>query len=253
MTRAAALSLGGDALPDGEDIQIRFAHAHAHAHAGADALAAGYRALPASGSGIAVLVVHEAWGLVDELRECCDRLAREGFVALAPDLFDGRVTRDQQEARDWVAALDLERALAILAGAQQSLLGHEAVESSDIGIVGFCMGGQLALAAACESEGIAAVVDCYGVHPDVALDLSRLRAPVLGIFAEHDDWIPAERVRELENDLEAAGQRCHFSTHLGVQHGFMNPARAEAYDAATSEEAWKQLIAFLRAELPAPR
>lgn len=231
----------------GEDIQIGFTH-----DAG-DSLARAYLALPASGSGIGVLVVHEAWGLVDELRDVCDRLAREGFVALAPDLHNGQATREQAEATRLVADLDPTRAMSILAAAERSLLGHEAVEAASIGVVGFCMGGQLALAAACRSARIGAVVDCYGLHPTVEVDFSQLAAPVLGIFAENDEWISADHVRRLASDLEAAGKRCHISTHLGVQHGFMNPARAEVYDAATSEEAWKQLLAFLRAELSAAR
>jgi len=234
-------------LRAGQEIQIDLA-------GGAEeSLALAYLSLPAADSGIGILVVHEAWGLVDEVRDVCDRLAREGFVALAPDLYAGRSTRVQEEAQQFVADLEIPRAMAILDAAQARLLGHEAVSSSRLGVLGFCLGGQLALATACGSARIGAVVDCYGVHPEIEFDFAQLDAPVLGIFAENDAWISADHVRRLAADLEAAGKRCHFSTHLGVQHGFMNPARAEAYDAATSEEAWKQLLAFLRAELSASR
>ncbi len=232
-------------MHQGEEIQISFDTVAGTLDAQA------YLALPAADSGVGILVVHEAWGLVGETRDVCDRLAREGFVALAPDLHDARTTRVQEEAERLVSELDVPRAMAILEAAQTSLLSHEAVAGPRIAVLGFCMGGQLALEAACRSARIGAVVDCYGVHPGAELDLSQLDAPVLGIFAEHDDSIPIEQVKRLESDIKAAGKRCSFSIHVAVQHGFMNPARAEAYDAETSEEAWKQLLAFLRAELTA--
>lgn len=215
--------------------------------AGADAR--GYLSVPASGSGRGVVVVHEAWGLSDWIRNVCDRLSREGFVALAPDLYAGRATRELDEALELMGAIEIPDTLAIIDDAITAVLGHDAVEGSRVGCLGFCMGGALALGAACRNRRIGATIDCYGVHPKVDLDLAALESPVLGIFAECDEYVDSEAVRQLQADLDAAEKRAHFTVHLGVQHAFMNESRPEVYDAPTATEAWRELLAFLRAEL----
>jgi carboxymethylenebutenolidase len=227
----------------GEDTKIRVG-----ADSGGTEISA-YLALPASGRGPGVVVVQEWWGLVDHIRDVCDRLAREGFVALAPDLYRGEQTGDPDEASRLMMDLEIPRAVDDLAGAVGWLLRHDAVDGSGVGCIGFCMGGQLALAAACGNERIAAVVDCYGIHPNVTPDYSTLRAPVFGIFAENDDFIPPERARALESELQAAGVRARVNVHVGVQHAFMNDSRPDVYDAPSADEAWNELLAFLRAEL----
>jgi carboxymethylenebutenolidase len=145
--------------------------------------------------------------------------------------------------------LEIPRATADLDAAVQGLLGHDAVEGSRVGCIGFCMGGQLALSAAAHSDRIAAVVDCYGIHPKVSPDFAQMDAAVFGVFAEHDEFVPPEAVRKLEADLKMAGVRVHNRIHLGVQHAFMNETRPDVYDAQTAAEAWKEILAFLRAEL----
>ena len=208
-----------------------------------------YLALPASGRGPGVIVIQEWWGLVDHIRDVCDRLAREGFVALAPDVYRGESTSDPDTAGRLMMDLDIPRAASDLDAAVQALLNHDAVDGPKLGCIGFCMGGQLALYAATRNKRIGAVVDCYGVHPNVELDLSGLDAAVLGIFAEHDDFIPAEAVRKLETDLAAAGKRAHCEIYVGVQHAFMNETRPEVYDAATASQAWSASLNFFRSEL----
>jgi carboxymethylenebutenolidase len=215
---------------------------------GEDALAA-YLALPASGHGPGVVVIQEWWGLVPHIRDVCDRLAREGFVALAPDLYRGTSTTDPDEASRLMMDLEIPRAVADLSTAVAALQNHAAVDGARVGCMGFCMGGQLALAAACENDRIGAVVDCYGIHPNVTLDFSNLRAAVLGLFAENDDFIPPESARALESDLQAAGVRASVRVHVGVQHAFMNDSRPDVYDAQMATEAWGELLSFLRAEL----
>ena len=125
----------------------------------------------------------------------------------------------------------------------------DAVDGSRVGALGFCMGGQLALYAATRNRRIGAVVDCYGIHPNVTLALDGLDAAVLGIFAENDTFVPPEAARKLESDLKGAGKRVDFTIFSGVEHAFMNDARPDVYDAAASERAWAQTLAFLRAEL----
>jgi carboxymethylenebutenolidase len=113
------------------------------------------------------------------------------------------------------------------------------------------MGGQLALYAATRNPRIGAVVDFYGIHPRVSLDLAGLQAPVLGIFAEDDAAVPPEAARKLESDLRSAGKRATVLVISGVGHAFMNDTRPDVYDAAAAGRAWGETLAFLRAELGA--
>ncbi len=209
----------------------------------------GYLAIPASGRGPGVLVIQEWWGLVDHIRDVCDRFAREGFVALAPDLYRGVSTVDPDEAGRLMMNLEIPRAARDLDAAVQTLLSDQAVDGARVGAIGFCMGGQLALYAATRNPRIGAVVDCYGIHPEVTLDLSRLEAAVFGVFAENDEFVSTEMTRKLESDLQSAGVRNFFRIYVGVQHAFMNDSRPDVFDAPTAAEAWGELLAFLRAEI----
>jgi carboxymethylenebutenolidase len=210
---------------------------------------AGYLSLPASGRGPGVLVIQEWWGLVDHIRDVCDRFSREGFVALAPDLYRGERAGDPDSAGRLMMGLEIPRAARDLDAAVLALLGNEAVVGPRLGAVGFCMGGQLALFAATRNPRIGAVVDFYGIHPNVTLDLSGLGASVLGIFAERDGFVPPEVARKLEADLHAAGKRARFEIYPGVDHAFFNDTRPDVYDAKAAARAWAETLAFLRAEL----
>jgi carboxymethylenebutenolidase len=214
---------------------------------GDEALSA-YVATPESGHGPGVLVIQEWWGLVPHIRDVCDRLAREGFVALAPDLYHGRSTDDPDAAGRYMLGLEIPRALRDLDAAVGELLNRDTV-GAKVGVVGFCMGGQLALAAGCENARIGAVADFYGVHPDVKLNLTDCKASVLAIFAENDAFIPAEVVQGLAADLKAAGVRASVRTIEGAQHAFMNDTRPDVYDAAAAAAGWAALLGLFRAEL----
>jgi carboxymethylenebutenolidase len=196
-----------------------------------------------------VLVLQEWWGLVDHIRDVCDRLAREGFVTLAPDLYQGDTADEPSKAERLMMDLDLPRAASDLAAAGRALLSEQATTGSRIGCVGFCMGGQLALSAATQNPRIAAVVDCYGIHPNVTLDLDNVDAAVLGVFGENDDFVPPAAVDALKAQFDGAGVRATFRVHPGVGHAFLNDSRPEAYDEASAREAWKDILSFLRAEL----
>ncbi len=211
--------------------------------------ARGYLSLPPAGSGSGVLVIQEWWGLVDHIREVCDRFAREGFVALAPDLYRGESARDPDSAGRLMMNLEIPRAARDLDGAVAALLNHDAVIGGRVAAVGFCMGGQLALYAATRNPRVGAVVDFYGIHPSVTLDLAGLAAPVLGIFAEHDEFVPPAAARKLEGELKAAGKRASIEVYPAVQHAFMNDTRHDVYAAAAAQRAWGATLSFLRAEL----
>lgn len=209
----------------------------------------GYLALPPSGRGPGVLVIQEWWGLVDHIRDVADRLAREGFVALAPDLYHGDRTDDPEVAGRLMMDLQIPRAARDLEAAVDFLIRQVSVTGARVGAIGFCMGGQLALFAATRSPRIRAVVDCYGIHPNVRLEPSGLEAAVLGIFAERDQWVPPEAARRLEAELRAAGKRATIRIFPGVGHAFMNDSRPDAYDAVAAARAFADALAFLRAEL----
>ncbi len=211
----------------------------------------GYLALPARGSGAGVLVLQEWWGLVDHIRDVSDRLARAGFVALAPDLYRGERASDPDAAGRLMMDLQIPRAARDLDAAVGALLNENGTVGGSVGVVGFCMGGQLALLAATQNRRIGAAVDCYGIHPNVSLALDGLGAPVLGIFAERDAFVPPEAARKLEAALRAAGKRADFTIFPGVGHAFLNDTRPDAYDAAAAERAWGMIVSFLRAELVA--
>jgi carboxymethylenebutenolidase len=215
---------------------------------GAERLRA-HLAVPDGGRGPGVVVIQEWWGLVDHIRGVCARLARAGFVALAPDLYRGETASDPDTAARLMMALEIPRAARDLDAAVDGLLAQSATTGAKVGVVGFCMGGQLALYAGTCNPRIGAVVDCYGVHPNVKPDWTGLAAPVLGVFAERDAYVPPAVVHELEAALRAAGKRTSFKIHPGVDHAFLNDTRPDVYDAAAAERAWAEITTFLRAEL----
>ncbi|MFK7894376.1 MAG: dienelactone hydrolase family protein [Myxococcota bacterium] len=225
----------------GRDIQIE----------SADGDFAAYVAIPESGRGPGLVVLQEWWGLVPHIRDVCDRLARAGYVALAPDLYRGTSTTDPGEAGRLMMELEIDRAGRDMGLAVDALRRQPETTGSKVGCIGFCMGGQLALHAACLRSEITAVVDCYGVHPNVELDFPSCSASVLGVFAENDDFIPASDVEQLEQSLAAAGVDAKLLTYVGVQHAFLNESRPDVFDAETSAEAWRDIQTFLESQLGA--
>ena len=148
--------------------------------------ASGYLSKPESGKGPGVIVIQEWWGLVDHIKDVADRFARDGFVALAPDLYHGKTAKSPDEAGKLFMALNIDRAEKDLRGAIQFVLAQQETAGEKVGTVGFCMGGQLSLYAACANPGVGACVNFYGIHPNVHPTIAGLQAPVLGFFAEKD-------------------------------------------------------------------
>ena len=208
-----------------------------------------YLAQPASGRGRGILVIHESWGLTDATRDFCDRLARAGFVALAPDLFHGRNAEDRVAAQRLAKELEVDRAAADLDTAVRELFNQDATEGPSIGALGLCVGGPLASLVGCRNRRIGAVVNFYGAHAAIEPDFASLGAPVLAIFAGDDDSIAESTVRALETKLQQAGVRASVQIRAGVQHGYMDDTRPDVYDAVAASEGWDALLAFFRAEL----
>ena len=217
---------------------------------GADAQ--GYLAVPASGSGPGVVIIQEWWGLNDQIREVCDSWAADGFVTLAPDLYHGVVTAEPDEAGKLMMSLNIEQAAKDMVGAVDRLAAHDAVASDGVGVVGFCMGGALALwLATLRPEHVRAVAPFYGVvgWPAAQPDWSRIAGPVQGHYAENDDFASPAAVATLAEELRALGKHVEIFTYPGTEHAFTNHQRPEVFDAAATAQAYDRAKAFLRSNL----
>ncbi|MEP6690528.1 MAG: dienelactone hydrolase family protein [Gemmatimonadaceae bacterium] len=209
----------------------------------------GYLAIPETGSGPGLLVIQEYWGLVDHIKRVADRMAAAGFVALAPDLYHGEVAKSPDAAGKMLMALNIAQAGKDMSAAARALLDHDAVTSEQVGIMGFCMGGQLALYAACEyPEVIACAVDFYGIHPKVELRVEQLGGPVQCHFAERDKSTPRDVAKALCDRIAAAGKRadCYF---YSADHAFFNDTRPDVFNAGAAALAFERTTAFLGSSL----
>jgi len=216
--------------------------------------ASGYLALPASGSGPGLLVIQEWWGLVPQIKHTADRLAGEGFVALAPDLYRGDYAEhtEMDKANELMQSLPPDRAARDMAGAIDFLLGHDAVSGGKVGVIGFCMGGMLTLMiAALQGDKVGAAAPFYGAPiGDMAPDWSGLTAKVQGHFAEKDDFFSPGPVQELEQQLKGMGKDVDFTIYPGTGHAFANEEDPLGnYDADAAKTAWDRAIGFLKTNL----
>jgi carboxymethylenebutenolidase len=207
-----------------------------------------YLAAPST-PGPGIVVIQEWWGLVNHIEHIADRFAEAGFVALAPDLYHGEKATSPDQAGKLMMAMRIDEAERDLAGAIDYLSGHARVNSKKIGTIGFCMGGALALYAACRNPEVGACAVFYGGHPNVKPDLEALQAPVLGIYGAKDSFVTPASVHDLDRRLSALGKRHEFHTYPGADHAFFNDTRPEVYDAAASADAWTKALAFFRREL----
>ena len=203
----------------------------------------GYLAVPEQGSGPGVLVLHAWWGLTDVFKQVCDRLAREGFIAFAPDLYHGKTTTSIDEAEQLVSEqIKGEEISQVLTASIDYLLKQPGRRGKALGAVGFSLGGNLALGL---QDPMAAIVTFYGT---AAPEEIVAQADILGHFAEHDDFEPIEQVRQFEEDLRSSGRQTSFFTYPGTHHWFMEENRPE-YDAGAARLAWERTIQFLHQRL----
>ena len=201
-------------------------------------------------SGPGVIVIQEWWGLVPHITDIADRFAAEGFVALAPDMYHGEMTDEPDMAGKLLMSMNLATAGKDLSGAVDLL--QERTGRTKVGVTGFCMGGGLALMAAClRPDAIAAAAPFYGgMRPDTVIEWDNLAAVVEGHYAATDRGTAApEAVKELEATLLAKGKNATFHVYPGTQHAFFNDTRPEVYDAAVAKTAWDRTLALFRANL----
>jgi len=208
--------------------------------------ASGYLAKPASGSGKGVIVIQEWWGLNGNIKGIADRFAAAGFVALAPDMYHGKVANEPDEAGKMLMALNIAQAEKDLKGAISYLKN---VTGGPVGTVGFCMGGALSLFAACKAgKDVGACVDYYGGHPAVTYDWDGLTAPVLAFWAAHDDFVNPN-IPKYEAALKERGRQYEAIQYPDTQHAFFNDERPDIYNKDAAEKSWTKMLEFYRANL----
>ncbi len=212
----------------------------------------GYLATPPSGSGPGVLVIQEWWGLIPQIERTADRLAAAGFVALAPDLYGGLEVplSEPDEAAKAMMELEIPRAAADLEGAVDVLA--ERSSSERVGVLGFCMGGGLALMLATVlPDRIGAVVPCYGVHVwnEGQADPSRIEAAVQIHCAGKDDYFTPADAEALAGALGAQDKSVELHLYPECHHAFFNEDRPEVYDAEAAAQLFDRAVTFLHRHL----
>ena len=179
-------------------------------------------------------------GVYDHIRNLVDRFVQEGLIALAPDLYHGKVTSRTDEAEmnalDWPASMHiLQRAV--------SFLNHPR-SNGNIGLTGFCMGGALSFAAACQVHDLSAFVPFYGIPPASEANYAKVHAP-LAHFAKHDEWATVQAASQIQNQLKAEHKEITLHVY-DAQHAFMNNTRPDVYEPSSAKLAWKRTIDFFR-------
>jgi carboxymethylenebutenolidase len=205
----------------------------------------GFLAVPPTGKGPGVLVLHAWWGLNDTIRAFCTQLAESGFVAFAPDLYHGKVADNIADAEALGSALDSNflQAKAEIAEATMFLSERVGEAGHNLAVIAFSLGVYYALdLAAADPEHIRSVVLFYGTGDG---DYSNSRAAYLGHFAEDDEFEPQSNVDNLEESLRRAGCPVTFYRYPGTGHWFFEPDRSEAYNPAAASLAWERTLSFL--------
>ncbi len=209
--------------------------------------AAAYLALPDGRPAPGVLVLHPWWGLNEDIKGVCDRLAQAGFVGLAPDLYNGRIATTIKEAEKYSELMDEDAAGALTRAAADTLLAHEACQGNQIGVIGFSLGAGFAVGIAHDQpDAVSAVVLFYGLG---WAEQTRTQASYLGHFAENDPYEDDEYREHFEQKLKENGRPATFHIYPGAGHWFFEPSRPDAYDPAAAERAWERTLEFLKETL----
>ena len=210
----------------------------------------GYLAQPGgAGPFPGVVVIQEWWGLDDHIKDVTRRFAAEGYVALAPDLYNGVVTTEPDEARKLVMELDMAEAVSEIRQGAEYLGGLSSVAGPKVGLVGFCIvGGALTLQTALvEEDNLGAAVVFYGrpLNPDQA---AQVKAPVLGLYGENDGGIGVESVEQMQTAFDEAGIENAITIYEGAPHAFFNDTR-DNYRPEASQDAWQKTLKWFEAHL----
>jgi len=205
----------------------------------------GHLVLPGTnGRRPAIIVIHEWWGLNDWVKEEAQKLAEQGYVALAVDLYRGRSTADPNEAHELMRGLPQDRGMRDLEAAFDYLASRPDVDAKRIGSIGWCMGGGWSIQLAVAEPRLAACVVNYGALPTDPAAIARIQAAVLGNFGADDRGIPPESVHAFEQAMKAAGKSIDAKIYEGAGHGFENPNNKTGYRPEATADAWARIVAF---------
>ncbi len=195
-----------------------------------------------------VIVIQEWWGLDGHIRDIAERFAREGFVALAPDLYHGSFATEPDEARKLAMNMNREQALKDLLGAVRHLRGMPEVSPKKLGCVGFCMGGSLTLALAAATSDIAAAAPFYaGLQPGPE-EIAKIQAELFCAFGADDAGIALDRVEAFEQTLKSTGRNAVVKVYQGAPHSFFNDTKP-SYRPEAAKDAWEHALALFRRAL----
>jgi carboxymethylenebutenolidase len=193
----------------------------------------------------ALVVVHEYWGLNDWVKEQGSKLADQGYVSLAVDLYRGKVATTPDEAHQLMRGVPEDRAKRDLHAAVEFLKSQPNVKKDRIGSIGWCMGGGYALDVALQEPDLAALVINYGHLATDPETLKKINAPILGIFGGQDRGITPDDVHKFEQQLKQLGKKVEIKIYDDAGHAFENPNNKEGYRAADAADAWKRTVDFL--------
>lgn len=193
----------------------------------------------------AIVLLQEYWGLNEHIKSLVDRMAKEGFLVLAPDLYHGKVTTDAGEAAKMAGELDTLKAVDEIAGAVAYLKERS---NGKVGVVGFCLGGALALASGCHIPSLDAVVSFYGIPPAEKVDYAKLEAPVMMHVAKHDHWVTTEKASHVRDAIEKAGKHVDLFIYA-ANHAFVNDTRPDVYSADNAQVALERTFEFFKQHL----
>lgn len=192
-----------------------------------------------------VVVIQEWWGLNAHIRDVTERLAQAGFVALAPDLYHGKVVAEPNDAQKAAMELDRGRAMKEIDGAVAYLKSQAYVGPKQIGVIGFCMGGGLALHTTAHNPDVGAVAAFYGGGSPSADAFAHSHAAVLNIVGERDTRVTST-IKELDAGLKRYDMPHEMIVYVGAQHAFFNDTRQEVYKPDAAQDAWKRALDWFR-------
>jgi carboxymethylenebutenolidase len=196
-----------------------------------------------------LIVVHEWWGLNDWVKEQSEKLAEQGYVVLAVDLYRGKTSADPSEAHELMRGLPQDRAIRDMQAAYDYLAARKDVKPGRIASIGWCMGGGLALQLAIHQPRLAAVVVNYGALPTDPNDIQQIGAAVLGNFGADDKGITPADVQAFEKTMKGLNRRIDVKVYPGAGHAFENPNNTNGYRPEAAADAWKRTLAFLHSVL----
>lgn len=215
-----------------------------------DEMISGYLAEPSGGGRHpGIVAFHEYWGLTPWAKEQADKLAQQGYVVLAIDLYRGKVTDDPKEAAHLSSTLPKDRAYRDSEAAFDYLASRKNVDPKRIADIGWCMGGGYAIQLAIHESRLAACVVNYGALPTDPADIEKIKAPVLGNFGALDDNITPAKVHAFDDAMKADGKSVNVKIYDGAPHAFENPGNKDRYRPEATADAWKRIDAFYASTL----